>query len=118
MVESFMPGDKTRLVYSTEHTVSKKDRPAERNVTQASAPSQQKVYIRLDRKGRGGKSVTLIEGLPISSVEKELLLKQLKSRLGTGGAIKDSNLEIQGDHRDTIMAYLEGLNYKPKRSGG
>jgi translation initiation factor 1 len=113
-----MPDNKNRLVYSTDQKVEKKGTPAKLNPCQSTAPSQQKVYVRLDRKGRGGKSVTLIEGLQLSSKEIDSLLKQLKSRLGTGGAMKDSAVEIQGDHRDAVMAYLEGLNYRPKRAGG
>ncbi len=118
MLKSFMSDDKSRLVYSTDQSVPKKDKPDKRDVPQSGTPSRQKVHVRLDRKGRGGKSVTLIEGLQISPKDRESMLKQLKSRLGTGGAIKDTALEIQGDHRDAVMAYLEGLNYKPKRAGG
>ena len=53
-------------------------------------PSQQKAIVRLDRKGRGGKSVTVIEGLQMPQKEREALLKQLKSKLGTGGTVKDT----------------------------
>jgi translation initiation factor 1 len=113
-----MPKDKTRLVYSTDESLSKKEKPAECDIRQMIAPVKQKVYLRLDRKGRGGKSVTLIEGLQMSSKDKEALLKQLKACLGTGGAMKDTALEIQGDHRDVIMTFLERLGYRPKRTGG
>lgn len=74
--------------------------------------------MRLDRKGRGGKSVTVIEGLRISVSESEKLLKQLKAMLGTGGTVKDGSLEIQGDHCDTVIAELTKMGYRPKRSGG
>jgi translation initiation factor 1 len=118
MLKLSMPENKTRLVYSTEQNLPKKEKPAERDIRQMNAPAQQKVYLRLDRKGRGGKSVTLIEGLQMSSKDSEALLKQLKARLGTGGAMKITVFEIQGDHRDAIMAFLEGLGYRPKRAGG
>ena len=49
--------------------------------------------------------------------EKEALLKQLKAGLGTGGTLKDATIEIQGDHRDSLMATLEKMGHKPKRSG-
>jgi translation initiation factor 1 len=113
-----MPGDKTRLVYSTEQNVPKKEKPTAPQPRQTGAPAAHQVRVRLDRKGRGGKSVTVIEGLRISSQDRESLLKQLKTRLGTGGSVKDDVLEIQGDHRDAIMTFLEGLGYRPKRAGG
>lgn len=91
---------------------AEKDLPADRQV------SQQKVIIRLDRKGRGGKSVTVIEGLQMPLEKMEALLKRLKSGIGTGGTLKDGTLEIQGDHCGTVMAALEKLGYRPKRSGG
>jgi translation initiation factor 1 len=74
--------------------------------------------VRLDRKGRGGKSVTVIEGLPLSTEDSEKLLKQLKAKFGTGGAVKNNALEIQGDHCDAITAELCRIGYRPKRSGG
>jgi translation initiation factor 1 len=48
--------------------------------------------------------------------EMKSLLKQLKAKLGTGGAVKDSAIEIQGDHCDAVMAALEKMGYRPKRS--
>ena len=113
-----MPTEKTRLVYSTDESLSKKEKSAGCDIRQIIAPANQKVCLHLDRKGRGGKSVTLIEGLQMSSKDKEALLKQLKACLGTGGAMKDTVLEIQGDHRDAIMTFLERLGYRPKRTGG
>jgi translation initiation factor 1 len=79
---------------------------------------QQKVTVRLERKGRGGKSVTIIDGLQMRQKEREALLKQLKTKLGTGGTVKDASLEIQGDHRDALMAELGKMGYTAKRSGG
>jgi translation initiation factor 1 len=74
--------------------------------------------VRLDRKGRGGKSVTVIEGLQLSGEDSEKLLKQLKAKLGTGGTVKNATLEIQGDHCGAVMAELSGIGFLPKRSGG
>jgi translation initiation factor 1 len=76
------------------------------------------VTIRLDRKSRAGKSVTVIEGLLMSEKKREALLKQLKGKLGTGGTVRDDALEIQGDHREALMTVLEKMGYRPKRSGG
>lgn len=72
----------------------------------------------IERKGRGGKTVSLITGVLSPAAGKEALLKLLKTRLGTGGALKDDVLEIQGDHRDQIVEVLKGLGYKAKKSGG
>jgi translation initiation factor 1 len=108
----------SRLVYSTEYAVPRKEKRADRNPATAAAPGKRKPIVRLDRKRRGGKSVTVIEGLQLSVPDCEILLKLLKAKLGTGGTVKDGALEIQGDHCDTVMAELAGKGYLPKRSGG
>ena len=119
-----MPEEKSKLVYSTDQRLpgpdnKRKARSVEKKASRAGlSPAQQKVTVRLDRKGRGGKSVTVIEGLPMAEEEREALLKQLKARLGTGGTARDTALEIQGDHCDALMAALKKMGYTPKRSGG
>jgi translation initiation factor 1 len=124
-----MADENSRLVYSTEEEIPRLPRrhrndekagnkPVGKGLPAGSRPSQQKVTVRLDRKGRGGKSVTVIEGLQIPLKEREALLKQLKAKLGTGGTVREGCLEIQGDHRDTLVAELEKLGYLAKRSGG
>jgi translation initiation factor 1 len=113
-----MPEQKSKLVYSTEKVVPRKGMPVEHS-SQAVAPAaQQRVTVRLDRKGRGGKTVTVVEGLRMLPKKMEELLRQFKARLGTGGTIKDAALEIQGDHRDAIMSELQIMGFTPKRSGG
>ncbi len=113
-----MPDEKSKLVYSTDKVIQLKKKPVE-NALQASVrPMQQKVTVRLERKGRGGKSVTIIDGLQMRQKERNALLKQLKTKLGTGGTGKDASLEIQGDHRDVLMAELGKMGYTAKRSGG
>jgi translation initiation factor 1 len=113
-----MPDNKSKLVYSTGQTVPRKEKEPEKIPTGHIRPSQQRVTVRLDRKSRGGKAVTVIEGLLLSQRDMETLLKQLKSKLGTGGTLKDDSLEIQGDHRTNIISILEVMGYRPKRSGG
>jgi translation initiation factor 1 len=121
-----MPDEDSKLVYSTEEAIPRLSRKYKKPKNKAAGkvlhtglrPSQQKAIIRLDRKGRGGKSVTVIEGLQIPQKEREALLKQLKAKLGTGGTVKDACLEIQGDHCDALIAALEKLGYPMKRSGG
>lgn len=113
-----MPEEKSKLVYSTDSPVPRKEKSVKNNLRPTLNPSQQRVLVKLDRKGRGGKSVTLIEGLNIPADNREKLLKKLKSGLGTGGTVKDSNIEIQGDHCYAIITTLTEMGYKPKRSGG
>jgi translation initiation factor 1 len=118
MLQSSMPDDKSRLVYSTDNTSTRKEAPASKTQHAKTYTSPKKVTVRFERKGRGGKCVTLIEGLHISAKDQESLLKRLKTQLGTGGALKNTILEIQGDHRDAIITLLQEMGYKPKRSGG
>ena len=113
-----MPAEKSRLVYSTDTAIPRRENPVGRSPKAPMSTSQQKVYVRLDRKGRGGKSVTLIEGLQMSDKNREAFLKQLKAQLGTGGTLKNDVFEIQGDHRDAIIELLLVTGYKPKRAGG
>jgi translation initiation factor 1 len=113
-----MTDDKSRLVYSTDKVVARNHKPSVKPLEEPAHASDQSVYVRLERKGRGGKSVTLIEGLQISAKDREALLRQLKARLGTGGSLKNDVLEIQGDHRETIIVLLHEMGYKSKRAGG
>ena len=76
------------------------------------------VRVRRDRKGRGGKTVTVIDGVMGSEEELSTLAQQLKKLCGSGGTVKDGNIEIQGDHREKVMAKLTSLGYKVKRAGG
>ncbi len=69
-------------------------------------------------KGRAGKTVTTITGVQLPPAELEALAKALKRKCGTGGALKDDVIEIQGDQRDTLMAELERLGIAAKRTGG
>ena len=113
-----MADSNSRLVYSTECVVPRKEKPADRTSPAPVAPVKCRTTVRLDRKGRGGKSVTVIEGLQLSTEDSENLLQQLKAKFGTGGAVKNNALEIQGDHCDAIMAELCRIGFRPKRSGG
>jgi translation initiation factor 1 len=112
-----MPEEKAKLVYSTGKLISRKERPDAESVNPTPNPSHQKVIVRLDRKRRGGKSVTVIEGLMIPVKEREALLKRLKAGLGAGGTVKGTSVEIQGDQCDALMTALANMGYGPKRSG-
>lgn len=76
------------------------------------------VRIRRETSGRKGKGVTTVTGVPLAEAELKRLSKQLKQHCGTGGALKDGIIEIQGDHRETIKAFLEKLDYTVKLAGG
>jgi len=76
------------------------------------------VIVGIERKGRGGKTVSVVSGVKSPPAGKAALLKLLKTRLGAGGALKEDVLEIQGDRRDDIVAILVELGYKAKKSGG
>ena len=106
-----------KLVYSTSTAIPRKEKKSGDSFMPKLHPSQQKVIVRLDRKHRGGKSVTLIEGLLMPEKESETLLKRLKTALGTGGTVKTSSLEIQGDHCAAVITALSDMGYRPKRSG-
>jgi translation initiation factor 1 len=71
-----------------------------------------------DRKQRGGKTVTVITGVIASEAELTALAQQLKKLCGSGGTVKDGNIEIQGDHCDKVIAKLSASGYKVKRAGG
>ena len=118
MIQSTMSEEKSRLVYSTDKVIPRKDDPAGKTAQTRILPSQQRLAVRLERKGRGGKSVTLIEGLQMSQKDRESFLNQLKTRLGTGGALKNEVLELQGDHRNAVVEVLQSKGHKPKLSGG
>ncbi|MEQ8514402.1 MAG: translation initiation factor Sui1 [Chromatocurvus sp.] len=76
------------------------------------------VRLHRESKGRGGKAVTIIRGLPLEEAELKALAKQLKQRCGVGGAVKDGAVEIQGDQRDTLKKLLVDAGYRVKIAGG
>jgi translation initiation factor 1 len=74
--------------------------------------------VRRERKGHGGKTVTVIDGVIGSDAELAALAQQLKKLCGSGGTVRDGVIEIQGDHCDKVQAKLSELGYKVKRAGG
>ena len=81
-------------------------------------PNQHKLKIEASRKGKGGKTVTIITGFRVSSDSLNSLTKTLKNQCGAGGAMKDNTIEIQGDHRQKLLEIVTKLGYKAKLSGG
>lgn len=81
-------------------------------------PQQQNLRVQASRKGRKGKTVTVITGLQLELETMTTLMKQLKAQCGAGGTVKDHEIEIQGDHAQKILQILIKLGYKAKISGG
>ncbi len=76
------------------------------------------VRVGRETKGRKGKGVTVITGLPLDEQGLQKLATNLKRRCGAGGTVKGHTIEIQGDHRDLLVAELTQRGYTVKRSGG
>lgn len=76
------------------------------------------VRVRRETSGRKGKGVTTLTGIALPGEEFKALTKRLKKRCGTGGAVKNGIIEIQGDHRDTLYRALSDLGYTVKHAGG
>ena len=76
------------------------------------------VRVSHETKGRKGKGVTLVRGVPLAADALTALAKQLKANCGSGGTVKDGTIEIQGDHRDTVVTALQKQGMTVKRAGG
>jgi len=100
------------IVFSTEKGRIKPDR-------QPTAPKGDGI-VRVGRetKGRKGKGMTVITGIPLHPQGLKELAKTLKQKCGTGGTIKGKTIEIQGDHRDFLVSELQSMGYAVKKSGG
>lgn len=78
-------------------------------------PSKQRLIVRIDRRQRAGKQVTLVEGFVGKSDDLAALAKTLKTRCGVGGTAKDGEITVQGDLRDKVVALLQSMGYNAKR---
>lgn len=79
------------------------------------APEKQHLIVSIDRKGRGGKQVTLVTGFVGTSEDLAELGRTLKVKCGVGGTAKDGEITIQGDFRDRVVVLLKEMGYKAKR---
>ena len=101
------------VVYSTNPDFKYvTDEPVEEETLE---PGKQKLIVRIDRRQRAGKQVTLIEGFKGKSEDLAALAKTLRTRCGVGGTAKDGEITIQGDLRDKIVTLLTSMGYNAKR---
>jgi translation initiation factor 1 len=101
--------DTRGFVYSTDPNFSYEE---EQSSAETLEPAQQKLKVRLDTKHRAGKAVTLVEGFVGTDEDLQELGKKLKTHCGTGGAAKDGEVIVQGDHRDKVVQWLHKNGYK------
>ena len=101
------------VVFSTNPDFTYEEETVEEEVTLE--PSKQNLIVSIDRKGRGGKQVTLITGFVGSSDDLAELGRTLKVKCGVGGSAKDGEITIQGDFRDRVVALLKDMGYRAKR---
>lgn len=105
----------TRLVYSSDGSHKKASTSP---TPQEVIPSETLIKIRVEKKGRGGKAVSVLFNLPDNPKYFSDLAKKIKAHCGTGGTFKEGTIEIQGDQRDKIKSFLEKLGFQVKLAGG
>ena len=103
------------IVYSTEQG---RIRPADNKPQKTIPIGDGIVRIGRETKGRKGKGVTIISGVPLDPACLQVLAQELKQKCGSGGTVKEGRIEIQGDHRDKLCAELAKKGWQVKRSGG
>ena len=101
------------VVYSTNPDYRYEESAPDRQETLP--PRQQKLIVRIDRRQRAGKQVTLVEGFVGTQEDLAALARTLKTRCGVGGSAKDGEITVQGDFRDKVVELLVGMGYNAKR---
>lgn len=111
-----------KIVFSQEFGDLRNKKNRKKNESKPKAPSGMKndgiVRVQRESKGRGGKTVTAVYGVPLSGNELSLLAASLKQKCGTGGTVKDGVILIQGDKTDSIIQVLTEKGYTVKKAGG
>ena len=108
--------EKLNIVYSTNPNFQYQFE--EEESVESKPNNQQKLYVSIDKKQRGGKEVTLVEGFVGPEEELKELGKLLKSKCGVGGSVKDNEIIIQGNFKDKVFDLLVKENYKVTKKGG
>jgi translation initiation factor 1 len=93
-------------------------KPVQQPVARPANKGPAKIRVAREIAGRGGKGATVITGLPLTAAELEELAGKLKRSCGAGGAVRGDRIEIQGEHRDRLVAELAKLGFEAKRAGG
>lgn len=107
--------NRVNVIYSTNPNFDFDDNSED----QTTIPfNEQRLYVSIDRKNRGGKSVTLVQGFIGSDEDAKDLAKKLKQICGVGGGFKNSELYIQGNHKEKVSKFLEKLGASVKLKGG
>ena len=101
------------VVFSTNPDFTYEEEAEQKHATLE--PQRQNLIVSIDRKGRGGKQVTLVTGFVGTSDDLAELGRTLKVKCGVGGSAKDGEITIQGDFRDRVTALLKDMGYKAKR---
>jgi translation initiation factor 1 len=109
------PRDSSKVVWSSTDGDLRKARDPE---PRASATAGGRVKVRRETGGRRGKTVTTVSGVPLRDDGLRELSGRLKKRCGVGGSAKDGVIELQGDHRDTVVEVLRGEGYDVVLAGG
>lgn len=104
----------TRLVYETGSGRIRSDPEIQPSIN----PVDSICNVRLERKGRGGKVVTVIWNIPGSEKELKFVAKAIKQNLGTGGTAKNGQIIIQGDYVEAVFGFFEQKGYRIKKAGG
>lgn len=111
-----------RLVYSSQHgrVCAECERPEARCSCgdRRDRPRGGAIRVRREKKGRRGKTVTTVRGVPLDRGELAALAAELKRRCGSGGSVVNDVIEIQGDHCDALIEALAERGYAAKRAGG
>jgi translation initiation factor 1 len=109
---------KSRLVWTSDPEAAKRLREdSEVEARADEEPSKQTIRVVLDRKRRAGKSVTVASGFQLTAASLAELAAALKKRCGAGGKAGDGEIEIQGDHAARVVAELERLGYRVRKTG-
>ncbi len=103
------------VVYSTNPDFNYTEKGDAGSQEETPVPSSQRLTVRIDRSGRAGKQVTLVQGFRGRDEDLAALGKTLKVRCGVGGSVKDGEIVIQGDFRDRVVSLLTDMGYKAKR---
>ena len=107
--------ENNNIIFSTDPTFTQtNENEIEKNNL---GTNNQNVRIWLERRG-GGKLITIIKGLNVQSINLESLGRELRKRCAVGGSVKENTIQIQGNHRNKILAILDEKGIKAKKSGG